>query len=393
MAVYSDNLATMTGRVRQVKPNATASAIRDRLNDRIRYLMDSQPFWADLLSSGILSMPAAYVTGSVTMTPNSKIVTGTSTNWPVADVSNTIIPAGIFELGTQTVSPASMVGIATDAFLYIDSTGDPESVAVLETTRTTFTANFTKRHNPNCTATQSSLAGLQLRLGATIPTYTVRGVHSTTELDIDMAWGITALTGSAYQILKMYFAIAPDLKDIVNLWDPSQGRPLRFHKNQDFLNARDPQRSATGVPLCLADYIPSEAGSMQYELWPHQSIAYQLPVLYSRQWPAMKNATDRPPFFINPSMIVDGAVADSLRVRDQLVGSEMQDPFFDPKTAQIYETKFLAGMQACLNANESKCLRALEDWSNQWGGFIPGGNWLQSHIADGDWPGVGWGYY
>jgi len=46
-----------------------------------------------------------------------------------------------------------------------------------------------------------------------------------------------------------------------------------------------------------------------------------------------------------------------------------------------------------VNANESKCLRALEDWSNQWGGFIPGGNWLQSHIADGDWPGVGWGYY
>ncbi len=390
MAVYSDNLASMIGRCRQVKPNATASAIRDRLNDRIRYLMDSQPFWADLLQPGILSMPLAYVAGSVTMTANSKVVTGVATAWPVADISNTIIPSGIFELGTQTVTPASMVGIKTDAFLYIDSSGTPESVAVLETTRTTFTANFTLRHNPNCTATQSSLSGLQFRLGANYPTFTVRGIHSTTELELDLAWGLTALTGSAYEILKMYFTVAPDLKDIVNLWDPTQGRPLVFHKSQDFLNARDPQRTATGVPLCLADYVPSEAGSMQYELWPHQTIPYQIPILYSRQWPTLLNPTDRPPFFINPSMIIDGAVADSLRVRDQLVGSEMNDPFFDPKTAQIYEVKFQAGMQAALNQNESKCLRALESWANQWGGFIPGGNWLQSHIPDGDWPGVGY---
>src|SRR6266700_5300417 len=170
----------MTGRVRQIKPNAPASAIRDRINDRIRYLMDSQPFWADLLKQGILSMPAAYVTGQVTMSPNSKVVTGTGTGWPVTDVSNTTLPAGIFELGVQTVAPASMNGIATDAFLYIDASGTPEAVAVLETTRTTFSANFTHRHNPNCTATQSSLAGLQFRLGANYPTYTIRGVHSST---------------------------------------------------------------------------------------------------------------------------------------------------------------------------------------------------------------------
>ena len=387
--LYSDNLATMTGRVRQIKPNAPASAIRDRINDRIRYLMDSQPFWADLLKQGILSMPAAYVTGQVTMSPNSKVVTGTGTGWPVTDVSNTTLPAGIFELGVQTVAPASMNGIATDAFLYIDASGTPEAVAVLETTRTTFSANFTQRHNPNCTATQSSLAGLQFRLGATYPTYTIRGVHSSTELEIDLAWGAPTLTNSAYEILKMYFTIAPDLKDIVNLWDPTQGRPLVFHKSQDFLNARDPQRTATSVPLCLADYIPTEGGSMQYELWPHQTIAYQIPVLYCRQWPMLKNPTDRPPSFINPSMIVDGAVADSLRARDQLVGSEQADPFFDPKTAQIYEVKFQAGMEAAMNANDSKCLRALEDFRSQWGGFMPGGNWQQSHIPDGDWPGLG----
>ncbi len=392
MAVYSDNLASMVGRCRQAKPNAPASQIRDNLNDRIRYLIDSQPFWADLLSRGIISIPAAYVIGSVTLTTNSKTVTGVATAWPIDDVSTTIIPNGIRELGIQTVAPASMQGIATDAFLYIDSTGTPESVAVLETTRTTFTANFNQRHNMNCTATQSSLAGLQLRLAGNCPVFTVRGVHSATELEIDMAWGNATLTNSAYQIVKMYFSIAPDLKDIVNLWDPAQGRPLMFHKTQDWLNAIDPQRSATGVPLAMVDWSPSEAGSMQYELYPHQVGPYQLPVLYYRQWPMLKNPTDKPPWFINPSMIVDGAIADALRIRNQLVGSEQTDPFFDPKTAQIYETKFQAGMEAALNANESKAQKALEDYHSQWGGFVPGGSWAQSHIADGDWPGMSWGY-
>lgn len=135
--------------------------------------------------------------------------------------------------------------------------------------------------------------------------------------------------------------------------------------------------------MCLADFIPSEAGSMRYELWPHQTIAYQIPILYCKQWPELKNPTDRPPWFINPSMIIDGAVADALRIRNPM-GDDGVDPFFDPKTAQIYEEKFTIGKQAALNANEGKALVALEQY-RQFSGFMPGGTWAQSHLSDDFW--------
>ncbi len=390
--VYSDNLASMVGRVRQVKPNAPQPQIRDQINDRIRFLMDSQPFWADLVVRSVLAMPAAYAIGTVDMVTASKVVLGHSTAWPVADRSDTTVASGIRERSIQAVTPADMTGIETDSFLYIDSAGDAEAVAVLSTTRTSFTANFTKLHNPNFTVTQSTLAGLQFRLGVNYPTYTVRAIHSATELEVDIAWGLTPLTGSSYQILKCYFSIAPDLKDIINVWDPQQGRPMIFHKVQDWLNNRDPQRSATGVPIALVDLSPNESGSMQYELWPHQTIPYQIPILYARQWPELKNQTDKPPMFINPSMIIDGAIADALRVRNPLGPEQAVDPFFDPKTAQIYESKFQAGLEAALNANESKSLTVLQQYSDQWGGFMPGGTWNQSHVDPGDYPGYG-GYF
>jgi hypothetical protein len=378
----------MTGRIRQVKPNAAPSAIRDFLNDRIRFLMDSQPFWADLVSRGVLSMPAAYTAGTITLTNGSVTVTGTGTSWATNDISNTTIPLGIPEKGVLTVAPASMAGIVTDSFLYIDAGGTPEAVAVLETTPTTFAARFTSVHNQNCAVTQSSLAGLQLKLGATYPVFTVRAVHSSTELETDIAWGTTTLTGASYQLLKCYFSIAPDLKDILNVWDAAQGRPLLFHKPQDWLNVRDPQRQATGFPMALVDHSPSEGGSMQYELWPHQPIAYQVPILYARQWPMLKNPTDRPPSFINPSCIIDGAIADALRIRNSAT-AEMPDPYFDPKTAAIYEAKFQAEMQASLNANESKMMTVYQTYSDMWSAS-PGGSYWQSHVSDLDSDGFYW---
>lgn len=389
MAVYSDNLASMSGRVRGVKPNAQVTQIRAAINDRIRFIIDSQIFWADLLASSVLSMPAVYVTGTVALTNGSKTVTGTSTAWPITDVSNTTIAVAVTEYGVQTVTPASMTGIEVDSLLYVDASGSPEAVAVLEVGRTTFKANFQKLHSAAFTVTQSSLAGLQLVLGSTIPIYTIRAVVSSTSFLIDQEWGITALTGSSYQIIKCYFTISPDLKDIVALWDPTQGRPMAFHKSQDYLNYRDPQRASTGVPLVLADFIPTEAGTMQYELWPHQTISYQIPILYCKQWPELKNPTDQPPWFINPSIIIAGATADALRIRNQQIGSDAGDPFFDPKTAEIYERQFQVGLAAAVNANQSKALTVLEQFSNFFG-YMPGGNWSQAHLTDEYYGSDGW---
>ncbi len=390
MANYSDNLASMVGRVRQVKPNAPSNQIRNQINDRIRFIIDQEMFWADLVANTVLSCPLAYVTGQASLFTGSKVVAGTATAWPTHDLSNTTIPNGVPQQGTvQTVTPADMAGIVVNSFLYVDAGGTPETVAVLSTTPSSFTARFAYRHNANCAVTQSSLSGLQLKMGSQYPIFTVTSVHTSTELEIDVAWGTSDLLTAGYSIVKIYFTIADDMKDILNVWDPTQGRPMSFHKSQDYLNYRDPQRMATGVPQMLADFLPTAAGTMRYELWPHQTIPYQIPVLYCRQWPEMRNPTDQPPWFINPSMIIDGAVADALRINNAQVGGDMQDPYFNLKAAEVYEAKFAKGLQAAIGANQSKALNALEPY-RRWFGFVPGGSWNQSHLTDDYYADLGW---
>lgn len=43
----------------------------------------------------------------------------------------------------------------------------------------------------------------------------------------------------------------------------------RLYMTRAELNRRDPLRGAIGLPYYLANYIPTSAGQMQYEMWPH----------------------------------------------------------------------------------------------------------------------------
>jgi hypothetical protein len=334
------------------------------LNARIRRAIDGRPFWSDLLKRDVVAIPDAFTTGTVAVTNGSKTVAGTATAWPITDRVNTTIPSGVSEIGYVKVTPASMANITDDTLLYMDAAGTPEAVAVVETQRDSFIAKFLYPHNLACTVTASTLAGRQFRVGDAAPIFTVRAIHTATELEIDYPWSTTAATAQAYRIVKMYLNFGSDFKDVIVGLDQQTGNQIRLHVSVKEMNYRDPQRTIGGYGgvIELVDIGPNESGVMQFEVYPCQSTARQLQFLVAHQWPEMRADTDRPPFFIDPTVFLNGAIADALRWR-----SSKDDPFFNPQLARDFEALYVGGVQTSINADESKCLRALESAYDQMG--------------------------
>jgi hypothetical protein len=261
-----------------------------------------------------------------------------------------------------------MDGITANSMLYVDASGEPEAVPVVEVRRTSFIGLFAKQHNPGCTVTQSSLANLQFRLASNSPTFTVAAVVSPTSLELTLPWGGPALTAQAYTIKLMHVMLASDMKALIAMKDDQSGLPVRLHVPMEEADARDPHRTSTsGNPLhSLVDLGANAQGNMLYETWPAPSSARQWSYAYWRQWPDMQKETDRPPPFINPSILVFGAAADAKMHR-----TGAKDPYYDPAGARFYEGKFEQALQDAKNANEAKRLEAMRNpwWQGMQGSY------------------------
>lgn len=389
MALYSDTLSTMMGRVQQVKPNAKPEQCRQWLNDRIRELIDGRPYWSDMMRQQIISIPQPYNSGTVSATYQSNVIAGAGTGWVVSDVVNTTLSLGVSAIGNQWATPSSMVGITENTLLLIDAgTPSQEVVSVLQVAQARFVANFQFTHNgvqgnpvPSTAAvvTSSSLSNLQIRMASYQPIFTVMAVVDAQTLLMNLPWGGPSATALGYSILKMYCTMPSDFKDFLSIVDPVQGIPIAFHVSQRDLDFRDPQRTSSGEPCFLADRAPDSNGNMQYEIWPPGSAARQLSYLYCAQWPEMRKPTDRPPFFLNPTVLVDGACAKALRTR-----VERNDAWYDLPQSKMYEADFEKGMTNAVNADESKSVRNYTQFMDGALGMGQNSRWALSH----DWDSV-----
>lgn len=368
MSQFADDLGSMIGQIRNFRPNLGDSQYKTWINWRLRQIMDSRTFWSDLVKEGILSIPANYVTGTVDVTTGSAVVNGTATAWPVADVVNTDLDQAVEDIGYVEAFPTVMTGITENSYLYIDGgTADAEAVPVVQVKASSFIAKFTKAHAAAATLTQSSLVNQQFRISNAHPIFTVKSVPTTTALELTNAWGGDSLATQTYRIGLMYVVLSSDLKGIIGMKDEQTGYPVRTHVSMDEANFRDPRRNiVTGNPYFnLVDRGANDQGNMLYEIWPAPSDIRQFSYMYWKQWPDLENEGDRPPWFINPSILVYGALADALRFRQGL-----KDPYHNPALANHYEGRFREGMELAKNSDEAKCLSAL---SNFWGkGMVPG---------------------
>jgi hypothetical protein len=376
MSQYADDFFKLRGRVLSARPMNSPDFVNNALNDRLRQILDHRTFWADLLTFGNLSFPDPYATGTVSMTYGDATIVGVGTAWPVSDKVNTTIPDGVPEFGYVEVVPASMAGITANSMLLVDAAGDPEIVPVVQVNRTSFIANFSKQHNDDCAITQSSLANLQFRISQAYPVFTVTAVTSPTSLEVNLPWGGPSLADQTYAIKLMYVMLASDLKAIVAMKDEQTGFPVRLHVSIDEANYRDPRRTlVSGNPLfSLVDLGANDQGNMLYEAWPAPASARQWSYAYNKQWPEMVKDTDRPPPFINPSILFYGALADAKMMR-----TSKDDPYYDPQGAQWYQAKFEQGVAEAKNSDEAKKLEAMR---NPWWKSMMPGSYDQMQLTD-----------
>lgn len=376
MPFTDSTLFTIRGRVREFRPGVNESQVDAWINDRIMQAVQYRTYWSDLIVKGILSIPNAYTTGTVSVTTGSNIVTGVGCNFPVRDIVNATIPQGVPELGYQDVFPNTMAGISYRSILYADAAGTPEAVPVVQVLgQFGFNGSFQLNHNPGCSITQSSLAGQQLRLGYGSPIFTVLAVIDAETILLDQPWGGAPLSGQAYQIYRVYYDFGTNMQELFYVLDQQQGLPLQLHTPVRSANIWDPQRTNYGPPTNVVDAQPSANGIIQSEIWPHQVVAYQLQYATYQNWPKLVNDTDRPPWFMDPALWYHGALADALRYRK---GKE--DPYHNPKLADSYESRFVTGLQQASNADEAKVMRELSGMMRV---MYPGGaNFDQSHDYD-----------
>lgn len=377
MPQYNDTLRDLRGSLQLIRPGLD-SALADRLiNYRMRQILDARPYWSAMIGRGVLGIPQAYTTGTISLTQGSNLVTGVGNAWPVSDVVNTTTTSAITNIGYQLVAPASMTGITTDTLLYVDANGpNPEVVPVLEVSPQNFRANFQFPHDTGSTLTASSLAYRQLKVGFQFPIYTVTAVIDATDLLLDQPWAGAALAATSYSIQQMYYTFKTDLRDFIAVVDPQNGETLALHYPREQLDWDDPQRAANDWPQYVVDYSQNLNGNMQWELYPSPTSARQLYFTYVKQIPDMKAATDRPPAFLDPSIIVMGAAADAFKVR-----VPNADPRGDLQISMMWEQRFTASINAAMDADNSK-RQAAYTWARAGFGRPGGANFWQAHDED-----------
>lgn len=361
MGLYSEDLRSMRGAVKDIKPNASSEGIDRALNKRVRDVVNGRT-WSDLMRMVTLAIPASYTTGTVTLTQGYNVVTGAATAWPVTNEINTVSPLQVRLPGYTKIKPQSMAGIIGGKWLLIDSANPTlmEAVAVEETGVDYFIAKFLNTHDAGFTITKSTLAGRQLR--TSFPFYTVKAVVDASTIWIDMNWGGASAAGQSYQIVQAYVQPDPYCRRLKFGFDPLQGIPLDTDQSsyEDVIRC-DPQLQAINDPQVMVSLPPAAGGVAQWLLYPVQASVRAISVVCALTWPTMRADEDRPPPFINPECFVAGACADVLRTKN-IPSQGRSDPYYDMEASQTYQAEFAGYVERAEQDDEARAPKALQSW-------------------------------
>lgn len=371
-----ENFRQMVDHVLSYNPDAPPQLVKRRLNTRLRQIQDRR-MWGGLLVRGELSIPAAYTTGTVSVTRGSNVVTGAATAWPVTDDVNTTLSAVISVTGEyQDVTPASMVGISAGDWLLFDGGGaNQEVVLVISVGTSSFKAKPTLTHAIGTTVTKSSLVRRQFRLGTVRPFYNIRAVTAAQTLILDLVYGHSSAAGSAYQICQAYVSLSQNLRMVWSVVNTAQGWRLRLNMPQEVLNTYDTWRQTTGWVYMLNDYIPDEIGRFQYELYPTPSMEQGFPYLAYRTVENMTEDEDTPPPAIPSHMLVHGAIADIMMYN-------RKSSYYDPQLAQAMQAQYEMDLVNAAMADDSVYMNNLMWAYSRYPFTQHGANYWQSHDVD-----------
>jgi len=383
------------GRVREVKPSATPTQVDGWINRRIQNVLDTR-VWSDTMKFGMVIIPNATTAGTVSLAYGSNIVTGVGTGWPTNDSINTTITADITDAPGYVdinVSAATLAKLQPGSILLLDQENPSvtEIITVDSVGPATFNAYCANNHSSGVSLKQSSLAGQQFATDAFV--YTVQAVLSSTSLQLDAPYGGQPQTAVSYMIRKEYVQISPTARFLKYAYDAIAGQSIGVDRDETWLIALDPQDQSTGNPLEMAMMHPAPGGVMQWRIWPYQTTQYAIGCLYQDGWPQLQYDTDLLPPFLNPEIIIAGAIADALRTKciksagakDDWYDPAMANSFWEPEYARLLEaatqsdqgrrmsylTNYLEATQnACYNWMRSHAVGAGSGWGSTWSGSL-----------------------
>jgi hypothetical protein len=356
------SLWEMRGRVREIAPSRSKEMIDGFLNRSIRNLVD-QHNWADLLKTGIITIPQNFTAGTVNLTPGSNQVVGVGTGWPVNDALNTVLGQAVNEVPAyvQVFPGAGAMSIIKPGMYLLLDQETPASTEIITVTSvgpTSFYAYCQFPHASGISLQKSSLANMQFQGPDYV--YTVQAVLTPTLLQIDMPYGNVAQAGLSYQIVKAYVQVSPTCRRLLYAWDAIAGQPVGVGKTVDWLNMADPQRTSSQQPQELVSTFPAPGGIMQFECWPYQQTPYGIAVVYQDGWPTLKYDTDLSPPFINPEVFISSACADALRTK-VIPRVGQQDPYFDINGSDRHKQDYKDELDKALQSDEGRYLKGLQD--------------------------------
>jgi hypothetical protein len=217
--------------------------LAQRLVNRARADIYAQRRWSFLIAEGVLTVPSAITSGSVTVVQNSATVTPDSTAITALDAAGMTPPMGKRQFSLGAGSPIYSISSYNGASITLDRPYREDDDSGLD--YRVFTCYF----DPPSTDFVSFIS----------------------------------------------------VKDIANNYN------LRLNFSGREINSFDPQRSTTGDPLYLASFAPNSSGTPRFELWPHPSTAKSYYCLYQRRGSDFTASSDSLPAVVPESLLIERA--------------------------------------------------------------------------------------
>lgn len=370
----------MQDHVLSVCPKYPPQLTRRGINNHLRNVI-SRRVWSGLTKQSILSVPAAFATGTIDATAGSDIVLGNATAWPVGDVVSTTLAADVISEEVLDATPTSMAGIEPNTYMLIDGGGaNEEPIYVISTTASTFRARFANTHLAGETITVSSLSNLQMKIGIQSPFYTVTGISSPTRLLIKDVIAQPTELDASYSLSLVYTNFAPDLKMLISVVNLERRYRIIIHMPKDTIDYSDPHRTLTQTTYMVVSHEVDPAGSQLYELYPRPVSEQAIPFFYHFQFPPLEDDNDILPNGIRSDVLVRLTVADALVwPKHKIIEGGI---YYDPPESTRLKSQAVVDIEA-MEMEDDNTMIMRQQWSYaDWpfGGF--GADWHQSHDWD-----------
>lgn len=228
----------------------------------------------------------------------------------------------------------------------------------------------------------------QFRVSSTGRIYNIDSYDTGTGvLTLKENYSEASATDTAYSVFQCYYRPptvdnAVDFLRFVTVRDMDNGRLLRLGVSKRDLDRRDPQRSSTEPPVCVANYKADASGDPLFELWPLPTAARAYLCTFVRRGKELTADTDTLIYPLTDELLTTRSQYHLAHWAEMTKGME--------PTLRATDWRFLMGelnsryerlLLNCKKQDDEIMTQNVKD-SERRLAWPPSASWLQTH----DWP-------